>query len=471
MSIPHTLSDAAAALRVGAVTSRELTESALAVADRVDGRLAAYLTRFDEQARAAADRADAELAAGRYRGPLHGVPVAVKDTIAVADGPTTAQSLVLDPAWGAGKDAPVVARLRQAGAVITGKTTTMEFACGMPEVDMPFPVPRNPWDLDAWPGGSSSGSAAGVAAGLFFAGLGSDTLGSIRIPSAMCGVTGLMPTFGRVPKSGCVPVGYSVDRVGPIARTAEDCGLVLAAMSGPHPSDPDSVEVPFTEFPDPAEDLSGLRIGVLREGMFPNGADGAVGPAFDMAVAVLEGLGSSCTEVELPYHAELTAADIVTLACEALAFHRPNVGTRWRDYTAGTRELLLRGALLTGADYVQAQRVRRAAQLALARLFEQVDVVVSPTLSIGAPALAGFLSGERDVFELFGHFHTAYWNAAGSPALALPMGMTGSGLPLSLQLAGRPFAETTLLRIGSAFQAGTTHHLRRPALSVAALLF
>jgi aspartyl-tRNA(Asn)/glutamyl-tRNA(Gln) amidotransferase subunit A len=156
----------------------------------VDGRLGAYLIRFDEQARAAGDRADAEFAAGRYRGPLHGVPVAVKDTIVVADGPTTAQSLVLDPAWGMGKDAPVVAGLRQAGAVISSKTTTMELGRGMPEVDMPFPMPRNPWDPDAWPGGSSSGSASGVAAGLFFAGLGGDTLGSIRIPAAMCGVTG-----------------------------------------------------------------------------------------------------------------------------------------------------------------------------------------------------------------------------------------------------------------------------------------
>ncbi|WP_326568887.1 amidase [Amycolatopsis rhabdoformis] len=463
IALPRDISAAATALRAGAVTSRELTRTALAAADAVDGELGSYLCRLDEFALAAADRADAELAAGRDRGPLHGIPLAVKDTISTAAAPTTAQSTVLDPAWGAGRDAPVVARLLAAGAVLTGKTTTMEFACGMPESGGPFPVPRNPWDLGAWPGGSSSGSAAGVAAGLFLAALGSDTIGSVRIPAAMCGVTGLMPTFGRVPKSGCVPLAFSVDRVGPVARSAADCALVLEAIAGQAPEDPDSVDAPFAALD--VGDLAGLRVGVVRREALPEGADPSVAPAFDAAVAELSRLGLDCVEVELPRYAEMTAADIVTVLCEALAYHRPDLGGRWPQYTRGTRGLLLRAAMLSGADYVQAQRVRRAGQLDLERLFTRVDVVVMPTLSITAPALEGFLTGERDVFELFGHFHTVYWNAAGGPALALPMGVSAGGLPLSVQLAGRPFSDETLLRIGAAFQDRTEHHLRRPALA------
>ncbi|GAA4844767.1 amidase [Pseudonocardia benzenivorans] len=459
-----TLTDAAAALRTGTTTSRALTEAAIATADRLDARVGTYLARFDEYALATADRADAELAAGHDRGPLHGIPFGVKDIIAMAEGPTTAQSLVLDRSWGAGKDAPVVARLKAAGAVITGKTTTMEFACGMPDLGKPFPVPRNPWDLETWPGGSSSGTGSGVAAGMFLAGLGTDTAGSIRIPAALCGITGLMPTFGRVPKSGCVPLGYSLDHIGPMARSAADCAAVLAVIAGSHASDPDCVDAPFTAEP-AGDDLSGLRIGVVREGHFPDGADPALAPAFDAAVAQLEASGATTVEVVLPLRAELMTADIVTTACEALAYHRTDMTTRWDDYFAATRAMIARGAMVSGADYVQAQRMRRAGQLALGRLFAEVDVVACPTISVGAPALQGYLDGTTEIMELFAHIHTGYWDSVGNPVLALPMGATASGMPLSLQLAGRPFEEAMLLRAGSAFQARTTHHLRVPALA------
>jgi aspartyl-tRNA(Asn)/glutamyl-tRNA(Gln) amidotransferase subunit A len=207
--IPLSITEAAAKLRDGSLTSVELTSAVLARADAYDGEVGSYLARFDEQALAAAATADSDLAKGVDRGPLQGIPLGVKDIIAAADGPTTANSLVLDPAWGAGKDAPVVSRLKSAGAVITGKLTTMEFAIGSPDPTKPFPLPRNPWDTKTWPGGSSSGTGSGVAAGFILGGLGTDTGGSIRIPAAFCGVSGLMPTFGRVPKSGCTPLGYS----------------------------------------------------------------------------------------------------------------------------------------------------------------------------------------------------------------------------------------------------------------------
>jgi aspartyl-tRNA(Asn)/glutamyl-tRNA(Gln) amidotransferase subunit A len=460
---PLTLTDAAAALRAGVITSRALTEAALAVADRVDDRVGSYLHRFDDLALAAADRADAELAAGRDRGPLHGMPFGVKDILAMAEGPTTAQSLVLDPAWGAGRDAPVVARLKRAGAVITGKTTTMEFACGMPDEAKPFPVPRNPWDLERWPGGSSSGTGSGVAAGMFLAGLGTDTAGSIRIPSAFCGITGLMPTFGRVPKSGCVPLGYSLDHIGPMARSAADCAAVLEVIAGPHASDPDCVDAPFRA-PDPGGDLAGLRVGIARAHHFPDDADPALAGAFDAAVAELAGLGADVIEVELPFRSQMLTANMLTLACEALAYHRTDTTTRWNDYFAATRAMLARGALVSGADFVQAQRMRRAAQLALGELYTAVDVVVCPTVSVGAPPLAGYLDGSADIMDLFAHIHTGYWDCVGNPVLALPIGETATGLPLSMQIAGRPFDEATVVRAGAALQARSTHHLRVPPL-------
>jgi aspartyl-tRNA(Asn)/glutamyl-tRNA(Gln) amidotransferase subunit A len=467
---PLTLTAAAAALRAGTTTSRALTEEAIDVADRLDEQVGTYLHRFDDLALAAADRADAELAAGQDRGPLHGIPFGVKDIIAMAEGPTTAQSLVLDRTWGAGKDAPVVTRLKAAGAVITGKTTTMEFACGMPDPGKPFPIPRNPWDVETWPGGSSSGTGSGVAAGMFLAGLGTDTAGSIRIPSALCGITGLMPTFGRVPKSGCVPLGYSLDHIGPMARSAADCAAVLEVIAGLHASDPDCVDAPFAASslnPTDVTDLAGLRIGVVRAGHFPDGADPALADVFDAAVAQLGALGADPVEVELPFLTQMLTADIVTMACEALAYHRTDMTHRWDDYFVATRVMLAQGALVSGADYVQAQRMRRAAQLALGRLFEQIDVVVCPTISVGAPPLAGFLDGTDDVMALFSFIHTGYWDSVGNPVLALPMGETAAGMPLSLQIAGRPFEEATILRAGAAFQGRTDHHLRVPGLALA----
>ena len=461
-----TITEAAAALRAGETTSVALTEAAFAVADAHDKTLGVYLSRFDETALAAAAKADAELAGGTDRGPLHGIPLGIKDIIATEEGETTAQSLVLDRAWGADKDAPVVARLKAAGAVITGKTSTMEFACGMPDDTKPFPVPRNPWNPDTWPGGSSSGTGSGVASGMFLAGLGTDTAGSIRIPAAFCGVSGLMPTFGRVPKSGCVPLGYSLDHIGPLARSARDCAAVLEVLAGLDTSDPDCVDAPFTA-PAFDGDLSGMRIGVVREGHFPGHADPALAPAFDAAIAVLAEQGAQVVEVTLPFREEMITADMVTMGCEALAYHRNDLAGRWGDYYAATRAMLVTGAMVSGADYVQAQRVRRVAQDALAALFETVDVIAAPTAAVGAPTFASLAApgGGIDVGELFSLIFTPYWDSVGNPVLALPMGFTGDGLPLSLQLAGPAFGEAAILRAGDAFQQSTDWHLRVPQLA------
>jgi len=461
------MGDAAAALRRGETSSVALTEASIAGADALDERLGVYVTRFDDHALERADAADRELAAGTDRGPLHGMPIGVKDILAMREGPTTAQSLILDDAWGRDRDAIVVERLKAAGAVITGKTTTMEFAVGAPDPDKPFPLPRNPWDLERYTGGSSSGTANGVAAGLMVAGVGTDTGGSIRCPAAFCGVTGLMPTYGRVPNAGCVPLGWSLDRIGPLARSARDCGDFLAAIAGPDPRDPYAVERPLPAAAGLDGSLAGLRVGVERANHFGGEEDPATAPVFDAAAAELEALGASVVEVVIPHYAEACTALWVTMVAEALAYHRGDLAGRWDDYFASTRLTVGSGALVSAADYVQAQRVRRVAQRGLSKVFETVDLIAMPSSS--KPAMTLDQLAREDVGGMVAPLHLMYWNAVGNPTLVVPMGFTADQLPLSLQLAAPPFGEAALVRAGDAYQRATDWHLRVPPVSAARL--
>ncbi|MGV0044940.1 amidase [Mycobacterium colombiense] len=468
-STPLTIAEVATRLRNGSLTSVTLTAAALTRADQLDPAVGAYVTRFDDYALDRAALADAELAAGRDRGPLHGIPVAIKDLLAMREGPTTAQSLVLDPAWGIDRDAAVVARLKLGGAVITGKTTTHEFGVGATDPGGPFPVPRNPWDLQRSPGGSSAGAGSGVASGLFFAGIGTDCGGSIRIPAAFCGVTGLMPTYGRVPTTGCVPFGYSFDRVGPLARSARDCATVLSVIAGHDPDDETSVDQPAGDYAASlGGDLSGVRVGVDRaEHFFPAESDDALASSFDAAITRLRELGAEIVDVTLPLYPQLLAANVTMASAEALAYHRDDLRSRWADYTAGSRSTFARGALVTGADYVQAARARRVGQRMLKELFGTVDVVATPTVAIGAPSLDDMASAATGEL-IFKTTFTMYWSAAGNPVLALPIGQTSDNMPLSMQLGGRPFDEALLCRVGHAYQSITHWHLNTPPLLVGA---
>jgi aspartyl-tRNA(Asn)/glutamyl-tRNA(Gln) amidotransferase subunit A len=464
IEIPLTVKDAAAGLRAREFSSVQLTEAMQVRADRLDQRLGTYLVRFDDQALAAARAADAALAAGIDHGPLQGIPVAVKDILAAKEGPTTAQSLVLDPDWGGGKDAPIVSRLRAASAVVMGKSTTMEFACGMPDPSKPFPIPRNPWDPGTWPGGSSSGTGSGIASGMFLAGIGTDTGGSIRCPAAYCGISGLKATFGLVPKSGCTPIGYSLDHVGPLARSAWDCAAMLQVLAGYDASDPNSADLPVPHYLSAlGGSLAGLRVGIDRVHHFPEQVDPALTGCFEAAVSALESLGATVVDVSLPYWEEMLTATMLTAYAEGLAYQMTDLRTRWQDFFAGTRLFAARGALVSGADYVQAQRVRRVAQHALEELFDGVDLVVSPTAGTGALAY----DGQDDLPSLdilLETMFTGYWNAVGNPALSVPMGFTTGGLPLSLQIGGRPFDDATVLRAGDAYQGITDWHLQVPPL-------
>ncbi|GAA1504300.1 amidase [Nocardioides humi] len=460
-----TIADAARALRDGTVTSVQLAEQAIAAADRLDDRVGTYISRYDETLLASAAAADADLAAGTDLGPLHGIPLGIKDIITTREGETTAQSLVLDRSWGQG-DAVVVRRLREAGGLITGKLTTMEYAMGAPDPEKPFPIPRNPWNLDHWPGGSSSGTGSGVAAGMFLGGLGTDTGGSIRIPAMFCGISGLMPTFGRVPKSGCVPLGYSLDHIGPMARSAHDCAVLLQALAGYDASDLCAIDEPVPDYAAALTgDLTGLTIGVDRT----SGADlapyvdPALAPALDAAIAQLEAWGASVVDVTLP-HYELTMASLWPInAGESGAYHRPDAQTRLADYARTIRLGLGSGTFFSGADYVQAQRVRRVATLAVAELFGQVDLVLTPSAWQGALSIADLTEG--DSASWIRTVNTPYWDVTGHPVITVPIGFTGAGLPLGMQLAGRPFDEATVLRAADAFQRDTDWHLAVPAIA------
>jgi aspartyl-tRNA(Asn)/glutamyl-tRNA(Gln) amidotransferase subunit A len=464
-----TITDAAAALRAGETTSVELTRQAMAVADTCDEAVGSFIVRYNDQALAAAEAADAALAAGDEVGPLHGIPIGIKDIISTKEGTSTAQSLVLDPEWGFGQgDAVVVTRLREAGAVIMGKLTTMEFACGMPDFDRPFPIPRNPWNLEHWAGGSSSGSGSAVSTGMVLGALGTDTAGSIRIPAAFCGVTGLMPTFGRVPKSGCVPLGYSLDHIGPLTRSARDGATMLQVLAGYDASDACAVDVPVPDYLAPLTgDLTGMRIGVQRlEEIGGRFEDPGMGEAFESAVAILSAAGAEVVPVELPFYREMMAANMIVMASEAVAYHNPDLQNRWTDYSPGARGLMSFALTVTAADYVQAQRARRVAQKALAQTFAGLDAIVTPT---GAGGAMHF----DDLFALLGEggfdqIYTQYWDCTGNPATALPMGFTSTGLPMSLQVAGKPFDEVAMLKVADAFQSRTDWHLRVPPIAALA---
>jgi aspartyl-tRNA(Asn)/glutamyl-tRNA(Gln) amidotransferase subunit A len=461
--LPPTASAAAAGLRAGDYTSVELTTAVMARADSVDSDLGSYVVRFDD-ALDRAREADLWFARGIDRSMFQGVPIGLKDVIAFDRGPTRANSRILDPDWPEGGQGQVAMRLEQAGAVIVGKQTTFEFATGYPDPAKTSAIPRNPWDLNRTAGGSSSGTASAVGAGLALGGVGTDTGGSIRVPSAYCGVTGLKTTYGLVPKSGCVPLVFSLDSVGPIGRSARDCAGLLAVIAGHDPGDVASVGRPPDDYLGAlVGDLRGVTVGLVQPDLWAADAHPDLAGRLQDAIEVLRFLGATAVPVTLPLYDEVRWAWSVTFGAEAFAYHRNDLRSRWDDYHEMTRLNIAQGALCSGADYVQASRVRRAAQQELRELFARVDLVISPTVGEVAPLV-------RDTYEprvspRAGRSFTVYWSAVGYPAMAAPIGFSTGGLPLSFQVAGRPFGEAAVLRLGDAYQSVTDWHLRVPPLT------
>lgn len=446
--LPLTIRAAAAGLRAGRWTAMSLLAAVHGRTDTLDPLLHVFAAQSRDAARLAAEVADSDFAADIDRGPLQGVPLAIKDVIATADAPTRAQSSVLPPAFFGGNDAPAVARLRDAGAVLTGKSVTMEFALGVPDTAKGHATTRNPFDLTRWTGGSSTGMGAGVQAGLFLGGLGTDTAGSIRIPSSMCGITGLRPTFGTVPTDGVVPLGWSQDTVGPMARSAYDCALILSAITQ-HGAQHGAL----------TGSVRGLRIGVDERLLTLDSCLPDVSHRTREALGILEDLGAQLVGIELPHYEEMNTVSTLLMCTEAFAYHRKQLQTHADGYGAGTRESLLLGALTDSADYIQAQRVRRIVAMEVSDLFSRVDIIATPTTLTHAPKAEGL-----DLDRIVALITTQYWSALGAPAISFPVGLTSEGLPVGLQLAGPHFTDPMVLRVADAYQRVTTHHLAESPL-------
>ncbi|HVV07950.1 amidase [Amycolatopsis sp.] len=458
----RTIAGAAADLRTGRVSASELVDDAIAKADASDATLGVFLHREAEDARQAAAAADERFARGCPVGPLDGIPLGIKDIFACEGGPTTAQSLVLDRAWAQETgDAPAVARLRAAGGIFLGKLTTMEFALGAPDPAKPFPLPRNAWNPDHYAGGSSSGCGSGVASGMVLGALGSDTAGSIRMPAGFNGVTGLKPTFGRVPKAGMVPLSYTLDHVGPLARTARDCALLLSVPAGHHPADPYASETTPGDYLGGLNgDLRGVRVGFDDLDRFAPRADPETAGLFAAMLAVQADAGAELVPVELPMYPELQAIDSLVMLAEGLSYHEGDLRARSADYGQATRVLLTSARAITAAHYLQAMRVRRVAQAKMDALLDTVDLIATPMGHLGAPPMTE-MSG-LDPTSVMTALHTAYWNPLGNPVLVVPMGLSAQRLPLALSLAGRRWDEALVLRAGDAVQQRTTFHLDEP---------
>jgi aspartyl-tRNA(Asn)/glutamyl-tRNA(Gln) amidotransferase subunit A len=447
------LTGAAEEIAAGRLSPVELTESVLARIAATEGALGAFAYVSADVARDQARAAEKEIAAGRYRGPLHGIPLGVKDLYDTAGVPSTSSSQVRADHV-PDVDAVAVTRLFEAGMVMVGKTHTHEFAFGGRTH-----TTRNPWDLSRIPGGSSGGSGAAVAAGSCMVGMGTDTAGSIRIPASFCGTVGLKPTYGRTSRRGVASLAWSLDHVGPLTRDVEDCALVLDAIAGHDPLDPASVDVPVPGYAAGLTgDVTGLRVGVPTNFFFEHVHED-VERAVRAAVDVLVGLGAQVREVTIPYPDQIMGAEWAIVLPEAAAYHQEMLRAKADLYRPETRVQLEVGELVLATDYIRALRVRTLMQRAWAEMFADIDVLVAPVQPFTAPRVedmeVSWPDGTTESVDLAMVRLTSPANLTGVPTLALPVGFDANGLPIGMQVMGRPFDEGTLLDVGKAYQAVT----------------
>jgi aspartyl-tRNA(Asn)/glutamyl-tRNA(Gln) amidotransferase subunit A len=458
------LNSVAQAIAARRFSSREVTQSCLDRIARWQPRLNAFMATESEAALLAADGADAALAKGNSHGALHGVPLAHKDMYYEAGKVVTCGSKIRRE-FVATVTSTALQRLKDAGAVRLGSLQMAEFAYGPTGHNTHYGAVHNPWAFDRITGGSSSGSGAAVAARLTFAALGSDTGGSIRMPAHFCGVTGLKTTVGRISRSGAMPLSQSLDTVGPLARSAEDCALLLGLMAGEDPDDPTAIAGPVPDYVAATQgSIKGLSIGVPTA-FYVDELDPEVALAFDETLAVLKREGAHIVRVELPEQRRLTAACQLVLAVEAAAFHKRWMIERPQDYGPQVLMRLQNGLAIPGVSYLEAMRWRGPALAEHLAAVAGVDAVIAPVAPVAAPTIAesdvGNSPDAEAVIQRLTRF-TRPINYLGLPSLAIPAGFTRSGLPLGMQLIGRSFDEAMLLRIGAAFQRATDFHERVP---------
>jgi aspartyl-tRNA(Asn)/glutamyl-tRNA(Gln) amidotransferase subunit A len=456
-----TIAEAARLIAKKELSPVELTRSCLDRTHALDHRLHAFIHLTEERALVDARAAEAAIMAHGPKGKLHGIPIGLKDIVDTKGIPTTCQSHILaDNVPEA--DAACAETLAAAGTVLMGKTTTHEFADGGPSFDVPWPPARNPWNPDHFTAGSSSGTGAGIAAGLILGGIGTDTGGSIRGPAALCGIAGIKPTYGLVSRAGVAPAAFSLDHVGPMAWTAEDCAIMLQALAGHDPRDPASASHPIPDYTALlGQGVKGLRIGVIHhfhESDYPVSAGTRRG--IDEAIATLRVLGTEIREVQLAPLQDWGACGSLISIVERAAAYEEWSRTRLGDFSDRVRRRLTLGALVSGVDYLQAVRRRRELRAQLQAAMADLDAV----LTASQPAEAAKIDDvpEWDTFATPNF--TMPFNVAGYPAISVCSGFGEGGLPVSIQFVGKPFQEPALFRIADAFEKAADLRNRRPAL-------
>lgn len=462
------LTSAVSLIRRHELSPVELVRAVLNRIDAFGKSTNAYIGWYPEEALQRARKAEDSLATRHALGPLHGIPVAVKDLFFTAGLPTTAGTRILKNFVPA-EDGAVIRRLREAGAILLGKLNLHELAYGVTSDNPHFGPVRNPWNLHRIAGGSSGGSAAAVAASLCLASLGTDTGGSIRIPAACCGVVGLKPTYGRVSRNGIFPLAWSLDHVGPITRGVEDAALLLGVLAGADPGDPSASLHPVPDYCRMlGGDLRGVRIGLPRELLSdPSEVDPTAMAAVQAALQVMESAGAKVEEVSVPFLRHAPAVQFLTLATEASANHARLLRTHGRELGVDVRRRLEIGEFIAATQYVRAQQARRRLTEEFAVLFRQTDLLVTPTLPVGAPPIGQQLVPIRGVEKRIQPTLTRFtspFNLTGLPAVSVPCGFDVDGLPVGLQLIGRPFDEGRLLRAAFTYQQASPWHAQRPPL-------
>jgi aspartyl-tRNA(Asn)/glutamyl-tRNA(Gln) amidotransferase subunit A len=461
-----TLKQAFDRLRRKEASPVELTEACLARIDRYNPTINAFITVTREQALKDAREMDAELRRGMRRGPLHGIPIALKDNIDTASIKTTAASGVFKDRVPA-EDADVVVRLKKAGAVVLGKLNLHEFALGGTSAVTFFGPVRNPWATDRVAGGSSGGSAAAIAADLCFGTLGTDTGGSIRIPASLCGIVGFKPTYGRVSNRGVVPMAWTLDHVGPMCKTVEDAALMLAAIAGYDPLEPTSMDTPVPDYTRAiGAPTSKLRVGVARKPFF-DGLNPEVAKAVEAAIGIVRKLTASVVDVEVPPSGNI--ADVWN--SEIYAYHQPWITKTPELYQEATRNLIQGAGKTSSATYANARRQVDVVRREIKKVFATVDLLITPTqrgvaqpIAPSQPGAAGG-RGTPPPGGAGGLVNTAAFDIYGLPTISIPCGFTTSGLPIGLQISGNHFAEPTVLALANAYERATDWHKRRPSLT------
>ncbi len=458
------ISELAPRIRSGSLSPVTLVEQALARGKRLDPKLNAYLEIFEEGALSVARQAEREIAQGRYRGPLHGIPVGLKDLVDVAGHVTTGGTVILRDNV-AKQDATVTRLLREAGAVIMGKMAMVEFAMGATGLNPHYGNTPNPWNFVRVPCGSSSGSASAVATGLVAGALGSDTGGSIRMPAAVCGIVGLKPTYGRISRHGVLDLSWSCDHVGPMTRTVADCALMMNALAGYDRLDPASSREPAPDFTAGlGNGLNGMTIGVPKHYFFDD-VDPQVEGAVREAIALLERNGARVAEVPMPWASTGRAINMRVVMPEAVAVHEKWIQERPQDYSPEVRARIMADLATPAIDYVRAQRARRWFSEQVAGAMRGVDLLITPTVPTQTPTILactpppGANEG-RDGQRLA--IFTGVFNTTGQPSMSVPCGFTKDGMPIGMMVTGKPFDEVNVLRVGDAYQSLTDWHKRRP---------